>query len=631
MAGTDAFPPIEELGVVGNCRTAALISTRGTVEWLCAPRFDSPSVFASLLDRERGGRFAVTPVGVRRVERRYLPDTVVLESTFHCDGGVLRLTDCMPVTDEEKRRARPWPEHQLLRKLECLGGEVDVDVVFSPRADYGRAVHPLSDQRALGIRCQGRGHLLSVLSDVPLRVHEDGLDASGRATLRTGEVRWVSLLYAWGEPAVFVPNGEHAEALLEETARWWRDWAGRVTYEGPWRDAVVRSALTLKLLTYAPSGAVLAAVTTSLPEAPGKGRNWDYRYCWLRDASWTLRALFGVGCHAEAHAFFRWILYATLLTQPDVEALYDVHGETDLGERTLDHLSGYEGSRPVRVGNGAHGQLQLDVYGELVAATYEYLRRGHALDRRQMSFVVGVARTAARRWREPDEGIWEVRHGRRHHTYSKVMCWAALDRVIRLHEEGKLEAPVEELSRERDAIREEVERRGFDHERGCYRGVFDEDVVDAALLRLPEAGYVAAHDERMLRTWRHVTHVLDAGEGMLYRYPPGSDGMEGREGAFAPCGFWAVEVEALAGMRGAAEERFERLLARANELGLYSEETDPATGRFLGNFPQAFTHIGLVNAALTLAEQPEGARALPRAGAAAPERGRVRVRAREAS
>jgi GH15 family glucan-1,4-alpha-glucosidase len=595
-------PAISDYAIIGDCRSAALVSRDGSLDWLCWPRFDSPSLFGALLDQAKGGRFAVRPVQPFSAERRYVPDTNILETTFRTSSGTLRLTDLMPVCSEADKRRELWPQHQILRAVECPAGEVEVELVCDPRPDYARTTPRLRDRGALGIHYEHRDTVLVLRSDLPLALSADGGGVRGRAVLRAGERRHVSLVFSQGEPAVIPPLGAPAERKIRMSAEWWQQWARRCTYAGPHRAAVVRSALTLKLMAYAPSGAVVAAPTTSLPEQPGGSRNWDYRYCWLRDASLTLQALFDLGYPAEAEAFLGWLIHTTRISWPELKILYDVYGRTDLKERELDRLAGFGGARPVRVGNAAEGQLQLDVYGEVLDAVYQFVQRGGGLDRATARMLIGFGDTVCRRWREPDDGIWEVRAARRQHTYSKAMCWVALDRLLRLHAAGLLHVPAARLARERDAIGEEIERHGFDPALQSYVSVLGGDTLDAALLQLGRYGYADPASPRMRGTLAAV-HARLGRNGLLYRYRE-DDGLAPGEGAFGICSFWAVTAQALGGDRRGAAAAFERLLGYANDVGLFAEEIDPATGAALGNFPQAFTHVGLIDAALTLAPGP---------------------------
>lgn len=592
-------PSICDYAIIGDCRSVALVSRHGSVDWLCWPRFDSPSLFGALLDRDKGGRFAVTPSGQFRSERCYVDDTNVLVTTFHTESGVLRLTDFMPVASEQDKRNNLWADHQLLRILECTQGEVEVDIACDPRPDYARVVPKLRDRGPLGFYYEHRGQALILRSDIPLSISEGYADVAGRTTLKTGERRYLSAVYAVGEPAFIPPLGAEADGRLAMTLAWWRQWAGQVDYAGPYRETVVRSALCLKLMTYAPSGAVIASPTTSLPEALGGVRNWDYRYCWLRDASFTLQSLFELGQHREAEAFVAWMLHSTRLSWPELQILYDVHGETRLPERELEHLAGYAGSRPVRIGNDARNQLQLDIYGEVLDAVYEFVRRGGKLDFSTRRMLRGFGETVCRRWQEPDEGIWEIRADRRHHTYSKVMCWVALDRLVSLHHTGQLQIPVERYTQVGNDIRHEIEARGYNDRLGSYVSVFDGDEVDASLLLLMRYRFVDPHSPRARGTFKLITQRLGR-DGLFYRYLGDSDGLPPGEGAFGICSFWAVDCLALQGDIAAADAAFQKMLGYANDLGLYAEEVDPGSGRALGNFPQAFTHVGLIDAAITL-------------------------------
>jgi GH15 family glucan-1,4-alpha-glucosidase len=593
--------PIGDYAIIGDCRTAALISRDGSLDWLCFPRFDSSSIFAALLDRERGGRFRIRPAEPFEADRRYLPDTNVLETTYRTAGGVCTLRDLMPVDSEAEKRLSPLPEHLVLRELEGRAGEVTLEILYEPRPDYARARPRLEPRGALGLWCAVGGGAYVLRSDVPLRVTDDRQAAYGVHRLRAGERAYLAFAYSEEGPAIVPLLGEAARRQIERSVRWWQGWSARCAYRGPYRDAVMRSALALKLMAYAPSGAVVAAPTTSLPESIGGTRNWDYRYCWLRDASFTLRALFDLGYDEEATAFVNWMLHATRLTWPELQVLYDVFGEARVPERELPHLRGHAGSRPVRIGNEAQGQLQLDVYGEVVDAVARFAGRGGHFDREIVRLLDDLGHTVCKRWREPDEGIWEGRSGRQHHTHSKALCWVALDRLIGMHEAGCISVSVETFRAERDAIRAEIETRGYSEALESYVSIFDGDALDASLLTLPLYGYVDAAHPRMRSTSDRIRERLGR-DDLVYRYMGTDDGLPPGEGAFGIASFWAVECLARGGDLGAATAAFERLLAHANDVGLYGEEIAPDTGAPLGNFPQAFTHVGLINAALTLAE-----------------------------
>ena len=609
--GEPRYTPIEEYAIIGDCASAALVSRDGSIDWLCWPRFDSPSIFARLLDADIGGHFQIRPVGDASIDRRYLPNTNVLETTFRTSTGVLRLTDLMPVAERSAYLEELWPEHEILRQLECVEGRVDVSVVCDPRLEYATIDPPLEDRGPHGYVYNHRGSVLIVRSDIPLTLSPNRGALHGRETLTAGDRCALSLSYDAGEPAVLPLLGDAADRKIERSVAYWRDWAARCEYDGPYRDAVVRSALTLKLMTFAPSGAIIAAPTTSLPEAIGGERNWDYRYCWLRDAALTLRALYELGYEQEGRAFFSWLLHATRLTAPSLSVLYDVHGKSNLDEHVLPHLEGYRQSPPVRVGNGAHDQLQLDTYGELISAAYEFVRREHRLDGWHARLLRQLGNEVCRRWREPDEGIWEVRSGRHHHTFSKAMCWVALDRLIALDEAGHLSVPVDRYRAEARAIRSAIEENGFNEEIGSYVATFGGTRMDASLLLLPTYGYIEATAPRMESTFARIHDTLST-DGLLYRYPPGTDdGLHSEEGAFGICSFWDEEMFARLGRLDDARVQLDRTLSYANDLGLFAEEIDPNSGAFLGNFPQAFTHVGLINAAITLEKAREDASIFP--------------------
>jgi GH15 family glucan-1,4-alpha-glucosidase len=594
-------PAIGDYAAIGDCRSAALISRGGSIDWLCLPRFDGPAVFASILDAERGGCFRVRPASASTATRGYVGDTNVLQTTFTTISGSVRLTDLMPVDSERGKARELWPEHELLRKVECLHGRVEIEVLFDPRFDYGR-VAPRISSRTPGLFYAEHGTgALALSTDFPLPPPGESGGVAGTVLMEPGDCRYLSMTYAHGMPAVLAPLGGYAEHRIDRSIRWWHDWTSACRYDGPYRDAVVRSALVLKLLSYAPSGAITAAPTTSLPERIGGMRNWDYRYCWLRDAALTLGALCDLGFEVEAEAFLSWLLHATHLTWPHPRAVYGVYGEPRLPERELPALSGYAGSRPVRVGNLAAEQLQLDVYGELVEAAFVWITRGGALDRASTRKLVELGRAVCTRWREPDDGIWERRAGRRHHTHSKAMCWVALDRLVKLHEAGHLRVPVSQFAGERDAIRGEIEARGYNDRLGTYVSTLDGDELDASLLALAIHGYADPAGARMRSTCDRLRERLGANT-LMYRYVE-DDGLPPGEGAFGICAFWEVQCRAMRGDRSAAVGQFEGLLHCANDVGLFAEETDPDTAAALGNFPQGLTHVGLIAAALSLQER----------------------------
>lgn len=596
-------PPIGDYAIIGDCRGAALVSRAGSIDWLCWPRFDSPSLFAALLD-ERGGRWSVAPTQPYQVERRYLENTNVLETRFHTESGTLRLTDLMPVASEEEKKSLLLSDHEIVRMAECEEGEVEVEMVFEPRPDYGLRPPRLRLAGRLGLRVETHLGLLVLRTDLPLQISDGGC-VRARTRLRAGEHLPLSLTFADEWPAVLPPLGEWTRDRIARSVAWWRGWAARLIYDGPARDAVVRSALVLKLLVYAPSGAVVAAPTTSLPERVGGDLNWDYRYCWLRDASLTVRALFGLGYVHEAEAFMSWLLHSTRLTRPRLRILYDVFGNVPHTERTLDWLEGYRSSRPVRVGNAAATQLQLDVYGEVIDATTHFVRTGGSFDRETQRMLCAFGDYVCHNWQRPDEGIWEPRSGQAHKTHSRVLCWTALDRLIELHAKGHLPgASAEQFAIQRDLIRRDVEQRAWNARLQSYAAELDGSDLDASLLLMSWYGFEDAASPRMRQTYARIQQHLGAGDGLLYRYRTGeSPG----EGAFGICCFWGVEYLALGGGSPEdAQQRFEQVLAHANDLGLYAEEIDPHTGDALGNFPQAFTHVGLINAALSIARRLQG-------------------------
>ncbi len=596
---------IGDYGMIGDCRSAALISRYGSLDWLCWPAFDSPSLFAALLDQERGGHFRVTPRGgVRSVRRRYVGDTAVLETEFQTDTGLARVTDFMPVASTEERRRLLTPDCHVLRVLDGLDGEVEFEIECRPRPDFARVTPRLIDRGALGFFFEHGARVTIVRADLPLESSPADAAVRGRVRLRAGERRAVALAHSDREIAVLPALGTTVELRLRQSLAWWNRWAARCSYEGKWRETVMRSALTLKLMCFAPSGAVVAAPTTSLPEKRGGTRNWDYRYCWVRDASLTMQALFDLGYSQEAAAFVSWLIHTTKITRPALQILYDVYGGAHLHEQELAHLRGFDGARPVRVGNAAYTQLQLDVYGEVIDAVYEFQSRGGELDAASRAMLRAWGSMVTRHWMEPDEGIWEARAGRRHHTHSKVMCWLALTRLLQLADAGELKIDRDHYRTVQRAIREAVDARGYNTDLQSYVSELDGAEVDASLLLLARFGYEDAASERMAGTYRLIEQRLGR-NGLLYRYCY-PDGLPPGDGAFGICSFWQVDYLARAGRLDDAQRLFEQLLGFANDLGLYGEEIDPDDGEALGNFPQAFTHVGLIDAALTIEDRGGG-------------------------
>lgn len=600
------FPKIQDYGIIGDCRSAALISRDGSMDWLCWPQFDSAAIFSAIVDQERGGHWRIMPANIRQVHRQYVKDTNVLQTQFQCVSGEVILTDLMPVCTEEFKKTLRLPEHEIVRQLKCAAGEVEIEMDFVPRSSYGFKPVQMRETGKLGIRMEvGRG-IYWLRTNAPLAIVQGA--ARSRFRMKSGDVVQFSLTYSEDAPAVLKPLGNMAREGIERSIVFWRDWAGRAAYKGPYREAVIRSVLALKLLTFAPSGAILAAPTTSLPERIGGPLNWDYRYCWLRDASLTIRVLLGLGYWDEATDFMEWMLHTTWLTQPELRILYTVYGRSAPAERELQHLDGYMGSRPVRVGNKAREQLQLDVYGEVIDAAAQYAFHGGTLDQSMQKALCEFGKYVVKHWRLPDQGLWEPRGKQLNHTHSRLLCWTALDRLLDLSERGwKMADSLQSFAEAKSQIQHEIQTRGWNQDLQSYVSVLDTEDIDASLLLLSWYGFEKADDKRMRSTYARLRQQLSAGNGLLYRYPN-----KHTEGAFALCSFWEVEFLALGGgTLEEAKELFEHLLSFKNDLGLYAEEIDPETGDALGNFPQAFTHIGVIGAALSLEHRAEGTDSLP--------------------
>ena len=591
MERFDGYAPISEYALVGDGRTAALIARDGSVDWLCLPNMDSPSVFARILDAERGGSFRLEPTVPFEAERRYLDNSNVLETTFATAEGRVRVTDAMTLTDS----MRISPMRELVRKVEALAGTVPLQWALEPRFDYGRADTRIERRAGRWFAHAGAGALVLGLCDAGEGVLRNGA-VIGEVKLRPGESAVLSLAAADREPAV-IPGREDSERRLERTKGFWPNWAGRLRYHGAWPEAVTRSALALKLLTFAPSGAIVAAPTTSLPEWVGGGRNWDYRFTWLRDASFALDALLRLGYHDEAHAFFWWLMHASRLTQPRLQVLYCLDGSDHTREQELTQLAGYRGSSPVRIGNGARDQVQLDVYGAVIEAIWLYGKAVGRLDGDTGKEVARIADYVTRHWRDKDNGIWEVRDERTHYVQSKGLCLVALDRACALGESGLIPNRSERWREAADELKAWVDEHGWDEELQSYVRAPDLREVDASLLTLAVLGY---ENERIDATIAAVERDLREGP-YVYRYR-GDDGLVGEEGAFLTCSFWLVDAYARTGRLDDANALMEELVGLANDVGLYAEEIDPRTGEFLGNFPQGLTHLALINAAVTIAD-----------------------------
>ena len=604
-ADIERYPPIGDYGLLGDMHTAALVSKAGSIDWCCFPRFDSEAVFGRLLDWDKGGYFAFAPKGVTRSTRRYLPNTNVLETTFETDTGRATLTDFMPVIaiTGPNRPRDLTSRRQIIRRMVCERGSVEFEMRCIPRFDYGGIVpHASLLSETLGLAHGGKD-AISIYSSAPMREEGDGFVAEGR--LGEGDIACVATTYEAGQPHYIEPLDEsELHGRLDETVKFWEGWAATCTYEGAYQGDVLRSALTLKALTYSPSGALIASPTTSLPEVIGGVRNWDYRFTWIRDATFALYSLFILGYTEEAHEFKRWLEWSTMGRARDLQVMYGLTGERRLTEIDLMNLEGYKLSRPVRVGNAAHSQLQLDIYGEILDSAHLYRRFGGKMDTEYWQYLRHVVDFILDHWREPDDGIWEVRSERRHYTFSKVMCWVGLDRAIKAATSLDLDGDVTAWKAARHEIRAEIFAKGYNAERGSFVQSYGSEVLDASALLLPLMGFIPTRDPRMTSTIRAIERDLATPEGLVYRYRGMDDGLGGQEGAFLMCSFWLVDNLTFLGEREKATALYEKLLTYSNDLDLYSEQIDPRTMDMLGNFPQAFTHLGIINAAVQLSATP---------------------------
>lgn len=594
------YRPIGDYAIIGDMHTAALIGTNGSLDWCCFPCFDSPAVFCKLLDHEKGGEFRIEPYGKYTCLRSYVGATNVLSLMFSATNGQFRVTDFMPLRHpRDDRHGETAAGPRIVRRIEGISGACEVEVVFRPTFDFAR-VETRIDMQPGRLLAYSDDEALSLESALPFELLASN-HAYARVTIKAGQ-----------RLDLYLCDGKHARAndrakpdieqLHSVTLEFWKSWADKCTYQGPYRDLVQRSAMVLKLLTYAPSGAVIAAPTTSLPEELGGGRNWDYRYTWIRDSSLILEALMATGYHEEAMLFFAWIQSLCIRCCRDLQIMYTINGKSDLPELTLPHLEGYQQSSPVRVGNAAAKQKQLDIYGELLQAVqicYESMPAMRPPDEELWTTLRFIANEAANHWHETDDGIWEARGAPKHYLYSKLQCWVAMDRAIKLAEKTGLHTDIPRWEQTRDDIRDAILTKGYDEELGAFTQAFGVKALDASALTVPLTGFLPADDFRVRSTMHKIQEQLGA-KGLVYRYLT-EDGVSGGEAAFALCSFWMVDNLALTGDLAKARELFDQIVSYGNDVGLFAEELDPASGQMLGNFPQGFTHLALIRSAVRLA------------------------------
>jgi GH15 family glucan-1,4-alpha-glucosidase len=597
-----AYQPIENYGIIGDLHSVALVGMDGSIDWLCLPSFDSPSVFAAILDDEKGGRFRIAPTSDNITPKQlYWPDTNVLITRFFTPEGVAEVTDYMPIGVSMNGQGG----HQLIRRIKVVRGEMNFRMECSPAFNYARDAHKTEITEGGAFFRSGQLSL-GLATDVPLSVEENR--AVAEFSLREEQMAVFVLreIEAGADRGLSV-SGRQEEELFVQTVEYWRRWLSKCTYTGRWREMVQRSALTLKLLTYEPTGAIVAAPTTSLPEGVGGERNWDYRYTWIRDAAFTLYGLLRIGFTEEAARFMGWLEDRCYEPKPDglLQLMYGIDGRTDLTEETLDHLEGYRGSRPVRIGNGAYDQLQLDIYGELMDAVYLYNKHGSPISYDLWTHLRALIDWVCDNWQRKDEGIWETRGGRRKFVYSRLMCWVAIDRGLRLADKRSFPADRDRWLGVRDRIYEEIMEKGWSPERKAFVQAYGTDTLDASSLIMPLVFFVAPKGPRMLKTLDAINRPPKDGglvsNSLVYRYDvqKSADGLMGEEGTFNLCTFWLVEALTRAGRLEEARLIFEQMLGYANHLGLYAEEIGHR-GEALGNFPQAFTHLTLISAAYNL-------------------------------
>ncbi len=586
------YPPIADHGLIGDLQTAALVTTDGTVDWFCCPRFDSPSIFASLLDDRKGGHFALHAVDDCVTKQMYLPDTAVLVTRFLSSKGVAEVIDFMPIENP----GVVTDHHRLARAVRCIRGELDFEAEIQPRFDYGREAHK-TQVKGTDAVFEAPSMTMHLTGTIPLEEHNG--DVRSRFTVRAGDFTGVVLESAQKSE---IGHGEMIQ-VFSDTVEFWKDWLHTSTYRGRWREAVARSAMTLKLMTYAPTGALVAAPTAGLPEQVGGERNWDYRFTWVRDASFSVYALLGLGYTEEAAAFALWLrntMEQDVAAGESLHLMYRVDGSSDLKEEILDHFEGYRGSAPVRIGNGAADQLQLDIYGEAMDSIRFVDRSGARIADRGWNDIVHMIDWLCEHWDQPDEGIWETRGGRKGFTYSRLMEWVAFDRAIRMAVDHGLPADLERWRKERDQVYRWIQTKGWNDSMKAFVQYEGSDVLDASLLLMPLIGFVSPFDEKWQSTLSAMDKVL-VSDSLVYRYDPKAspDGLQGEEGTFSLCTFFYVDALARSGRLEEARLVFEKMLTYANHVGLFAEEIG-LTGEQLGNFPQAFTHLALINAAVNL-------------------------------
>ena len=593
------FIPISDYGLIGNCHGAALVGKNGSIDWCCIPRFDSPSIFAGILDDEKGGYFSISPQGEWSSSHRYISDTNVLETRFETAEGVAIVTDCMPLFESATDPSGLTVRHQIIRIVRCASGKMMMDVAYQPMPDYGRADASLTTEDGLIVTTweERRWELSS-----PTTLTVSGQTANG--TLELAECGEVAFVLSYSDSDNPKTPVEDPSEMVMNTAFFGQAFAYDIQCVDEWHDAVVRSALALLAMTYFPTGGIVAAPTTSLPEEIGGIRNWDYRYTWLRDASFTVDALLSLGENTVALWFFEWLCRVCQTHWEQFQIMYRVDATPDIPEEELGHLKGYRESGPVRIGNGAAGQAQHDIYGEVLSSAYILSQTGHSVTEEHWNLLQTLANHAAERWTEPGSGIWEVRGGPFHFVHSKVMCWVALDRAIKLGKETDHLEDIAKWEATAEAIKAQVLERGWNEEKQAFVQHYDTDAVDASNLLIPIVGFLPDDDPRVVSTVARIQQELQNGAFVhRYRTAETDDGLTGDEGAFTLCSFWLVRVLSRQGKSDEAKSLFNELLTYSNELGLYSEMVDPATGDALGNFPQAFTHLGLILAARELGGQ----------------------------